>query len=106
MFVKLIKEYRFLTNKTQAEMASMLSISTNHLSRLERGLSYPSGELITRIIDIISNDPDIIIKGTQDEELYGLIIMISFENLDSVEKGLIFHEVMRLIKLSKKYDDK
>ena len=100
MFIKLLKEYRTITNKTQAEMASILGISTNHLSRLERGISFPSGSLIHHITKVIAQDIERVSENTQNDNLYGLIILLHFEQLDHIERQLIFHETIKLIKLS------
>lgn len=100
MFIELLKEYRLLTNQTQSEIAAILNISTNHLSRLERGLSFPSGDLINRIIELISSDKTVRTEKSQNHDLFGLIIMVYFARLDEIERKIIFHETMRLIKLS------
>ena len=107
MFGELIREYRKAKRKTQEIMACDLDISTNHLSRIERGKSFPSGDLIQRMLNIVSQDIEILSGDFDNKELYGLVVMIHLQNLDSSEVRLVFHEIMRLIKLADgiKYDN-
>ncbi len=97
MFATIIKEYRKSVNMSQEEMAYKLGISTNHLSRVERRVVSPSGDLINRIIKTISNDQQFMQLKFDNTELYGLILMLQLYKLKDEDRAFVYKETMRLI---------
>lgn len=106
MFATIIKEYRKSLNMSQEEMAYKLRISTNHLSRVERRKVSPSGELIERIITIISNDMQLRDLKSRGTALYGVAILIQMQKLCPEHQEIVFNKVVQLIEeLNAKYSE-
>jgi len=99
MFATIIKEYRKSVNMTQEEMAYKLGISTNHLSRVERRKVKPSGDLINRIIGIISNDQKILNIELNNTELYGLVLFLNIQKLTNDNRTHVFQDMITTLKM-------
>ena len=97
MFSKIIKTYRSFLNISQEEMAHMLGISTNHLSRIELGKTYPSGDLIKTILQVISNDTRCMLAPIDNSNLHAIILLFSINRLSLPAQELLFKEIIHLI---------
>ncbi len=97
MFATIIKEYRKSINISQEEMAYKLDISANHLSRIERKKVSPSGELINRIIRLISDDHRIMNLEVCNLELLGIILLVYMHELDEASKKIVFEKTISFI---------
>lgn len=53
-----IKEYRMLRNMTQEELATMLSVTPQAVSRWETGVSYPDIAMIPEIVKVLGVSAD------------------------------------------------
>ena len=87
-----IKHIRKENNLTQEKLAEMLSISTEHLSRIETGSYRPSLSLIEKISDIFKIEEQFIMFGNGLNEetnkyLYDKLECLSEEKKQAV--GLI-----------------
>ena len=53
-----IKQYRIQKGYTQAALAEMVGISNNHLSTIERGLSFPNLDTMIAMINALDCSAD------------------------------------------------
>ena len=82
-----IKEIRLKKGITQKELAKMLGIATNSLSRYEIGERIPNLEMIKKIADALSVSPSVLIFGEVDSLAYALL-SDNNEIVNAVTQGL------------------
>ena len=94
MFNDLIKLYRKRKGLTQEELAELLNVSTNHLSRIERKIVNPSGSMIKRVINVISHDTDLSLNNENDYKFNTIVVLLRVYYLDDAKAMKIFDELM------------
>ena len=81
MIGKRIKKARINASFTQEQLSELLSVSVEHLSRIETGSARPSLPLLEKIAEILKTEEAQLMFGTQNEiiddlETYKKIIML------------------------------
>ncbi len=81
MIGKRIKNARINAGYTQEQLSESLSVSTEHLSRIETGASRPSLPLLEKIAELLNIDESQLMFGSKSEtisdlETYKKIIML------------------------------
>ena len=77
---KLIKEYRNLAGLTQFELAEIINIDERQMSKIERGVHYPSVPTFLKLIKVLTIDI---------EKLYSDITDIKIGEISSSQNKLM-----------------
>lgn len=102
MISEIIKEYRMNLKVSQEEMAFMLGISSNHLSRIELKKTHPSGALINKVFSIISQDKRVLSMTFENTKIYGLVLMLRMNELNDSKRKFVFQEGIKIIDIISK----
>lgn len=63
-----IAELRKLNNLSQRELASAVGVSDISVSKWENGKSYPTGENLQRLAEVLNCEPEEILSGLKKKE--------------------------------------
>ena len=91
-----IREAREAVGFTQEKLASVLEMSVNHISEIERGISGTSVKTISNICRILHVSCDYIVMGRNTDEKQP-IQLIEFYQCLSTDEQELFNRLLKLV---------
>ena len=90
-----IKKIRYSNNISQSEMADILGINRNYLSRIETNKSVPSAEILTKIANKFSISVDTLlgISNSSDRDIKINKINSKIVKMDNEKLDFIIHMI-------------
>lgn len=80
-----IKRYRMLSKLTQAELASIIGVTTPYLSKVERGKNTPSFDLLSKLATSLNVPIEYFIEDTSRD--YLILTAIVYSESISIMSG-------------------
>lgn len=75
-FKNVIKDIRVKNNLTQKELAKQLNVTSQAVSKWERGLNYPDIEIIKQISKKYNIDMNLLINGKSNKKIKYLLLLL------------------------------
>ncbi len=90
-----IKKIRYSNNISQADMAKLLEINRNYLSRIETNKSVPSAEILTKLANNFNVSIDALLRENDENNNDSKIKLINKEliKLDSSKLDFIINMI-------------
>ena len=102
---KRVKEARKKSGMTQAELAEIVGVSVTYISSIERGISFPRGEVFVGILNVLNVSSDFVfcdeVNGSLKQKSCLLYDMI--QCLPSREQVKILEVVELLVSQRQEY---
>lgn len=102
---KRVKEAREISGMTQADLADKVGVLVTYISSIERGLSFPRGEVLVGILNALKVSSDFVfcdvVNGSLKQKSYLLYDMI--QCLPSGEQVKILEVVELLVSQKQEY---